>query len=200
MLLFQVLEGMRAYPIIFNDILLWHFVYHCCCCSVSQSCRTLCDPTDCSMPVSPVLYSNSCPLSRQCDQTISSSAVPFSSCPQSFPAWGSFPMSWLFASGGQSIGASASVYPMNIQAWFPLGQIDVITLQWDSQESSPAPQYESINSSLLSLFMVQLSHPYMTTGKTRALTRRTSVGKVMSLLFNISKLRPWWDSTVYPSE
>ena len=68
----------------------------------------------------PGACSNSCPLSRWCHPTISSSFVPFS-CPQSFPASGSFPMSRLFASGGQSIGVSASVLPMNIQGWFPLG-------------------------------------------------------------------------------
>ena len=68
-------------------------------------------------------YSNPCPLSRWCHPTISSSVVPFSSCLQSFPASGSFPMSHFFASGGQSIGisASASVLKMNIQDWFPLG-------------------------------------------------------------------------------
>ena len=71
----------------------------------------------------PAVYSNSCPLSRWCHRTISSSVVPFSSWLQSFPASGSFPMSWFFSSGGQSIGASASasVLPMNIQNWFPLG-------------------------------------------------------------------------------
>ena len=71
----------------------------------------------------PRVCSNSCPLSRWCHPTISSSVIPFSSCPQSFPASGSFPMSQLFASGGQSIGvsASASVPPMNSQDWFPLG-------------------------------------------------------------------------------
>ena len=71
----------------------------------------------------PGTCSNSCPLSRWCHPTISSSVVPFSSCLQSFPASGSFPMSWPFASGGQSIGASASVsvLPMYIPGWFPLG-------------------------------------------------------------------------------
>ena len=72
--------------------------------------------------LSPGVCSNSCPLSQWCHPTISSSVTPFSSCPQSFPASESFPISWLFASGGQSIGASAStsVLPMNIQGWFPL--------------------------------------------------------------------------------
>ena len=79
----------------------------------------------------PGVYSNSCPLSWWCHPTISSSVVPFSSCLQSFPASGSFPMSQFFASGGQSIGvsASASVLPMNIQNWFPLGWTGWISLQ-----------------------------------------------------------------------
>ena len=76
----------------------------------------------CSLPTHGI-YSNSCPLSQWCHPTISSSAVPFPSCPQSFPASGAFQMSQFFPSGGQSIGvsASASVLPMNIQDWFPLG-------------------------------------------------------------------------------
>ena len=76
------------------------------------------------------VYSNSCPLSQWCSLTISSSVVPFSSCLQSFPASGSFQMSQLFASGGQSIGASASasVLPMNIQGWFPLWLTGLISL------------------------------------------------------------------------
>ena len=74
-------------------------------------------------------YSNSCPLSWWCHPTISSSVVPFSSRLQSFPASGSFLMSQLFTSGGQSIGASASVLPMNIQDWFPLGWTGWISLQ-----------------------------------------------------------------------
>ena len=69
-----------------------------------------------------------CPLSWWCPPTISSSVSPFSSCPQSFPASESFPMSWLFTSGGQSIGASASVLPMNSQGWFPLGLTGSISL------------------------------------------------------------------------
>ena len=102
--------------------------------SVTQSCLTLCDLLDCSTPTSlsianPGVYSNSCPLSR-CHPTISSSVIPFSSCLQSFPASGSFPMSRLFASGGQNIGASASasVLSLNIQDWFPLGLTGLISL------------------------------------------------------------------------
>ena len=79
----------------------------------------------------PGVYSNSCPLSRWCSPTISSSVVPFSSCLRSFPASGSFQRSQFFASGGQSIGvsASASVLPMNIHDWFPLGWTGWISLQ-----------------------------------------------------------------------
>ena len=79
----------------------------------------------------PGVYSNSCPSHRWCHPTISSSVIPFFSCLPSFPASGSFPMSSFFASGGQSIGvsASASVLPMNIQDWFPLGWTGRISLQ-----------------------------------------------------------------------
>ena len=76
----------------------------------------------------PRAFSNSCPLSQWCHPTISSSVIPFSSCLQSFLASGSFPMSQFFASGGQSIGASASVFPMNIHDWFPLGLTGLISL------------------------------------------------------------------------
>ena len=79
----------------------------------------------------PRVHPNPCPLRQWCHPTISSSAVPFSSCLQSFPASGSFPMSQLFTSDGQSIGisASASVFPMNIQDWYPSGWTDWISLQ-----------------------------------------------------------------------
>ena len=87
--------------------------HNSCCSSVAQLCPTLCDPMDCSTPGFPVLhrlpvFSNSCPLSWWCHPTISSSVVPFSSRLQSFPASQCFLMSWLFMSGGQSTGASAS--------------------------------------------------------------------------------------------
>ena len=79
----------------------------------------------------PRVHLNPCPLSQWCHPTISSSVIPFSSCPQSFPASRSFPMSRLFTSGGQRIGVSAStsVLPMNIQDWFPLGWTGWISLQ-----------------------------------------------------------------------
>ena len=104
--------------------------------SVAQLCPTLGDPMNCSMPGLPVHhqlseFTHSCPLSQWCHATISSSVVPFSSYLQSFPPSGSFPMSQFFASGGQSIGvsASASVLPVNILDWFPLGWTGWISLQ-----------------------------------------------------------------------
>ena len=256
--------------------------------SVAQSCLTLCDPMDCSVPSpNPGVYSSSCPLSRWCHPTSSSSVVPFSSCLQSFPASGSFPVSQ-FTSGGQNmrVSASASVLLMTIQDWFPLGFSSIqslsnvrlfatpwtaahkaslsITNSWSllklksielvmpsnqlilccplllspsifpsirvfSNESvlrirwpkywcfsfsiSPSKEYSGLisfridwfylpevqgilkslhqhhnskeNSSVLSFLYSPLLHPYMTTGKTIALTRQTFVGKVMSLLFNM---------------
>ena len=133
------------------------------------------------LSLSPGVCSNSCPSSRWHHSIISSSVVPFSSCLRSFPESGSFPMSQLFKSGGQSIGASAlaSVLPMNIQGWFPVGLTGLISLL--SKGISSLLQHHNLKASVLrrsAFFMVQLSHPYMTTGK-------TSVGKVMSLLFNM---------------
>ena len=100
----------------------------------------------------PRAYSNSCPSHQWCHPAISSSVVPFSHL-QSFPASGSFPMSLLFASGGQIIGASvsASVLPMNIQGWFPLDPGFLPLLSKNTQGSSPEPQFKRINSLALSL-------------------------------------------------
>ena len=117
---------------------------------------------------------------------ISSSVVPFSSCLQSFPTSGSFQMSQLFASGGQSIGVSAStsVLPMNTQDWSPLGWTGWISLQ-SKGLSRVFSQHHSSKASILlhsALFIVQLSHPYMTTGKTVALTRWTFADKVILTL------------------
>ena len=156
--------------------------------SVAQSCPTLCDPMHHSMPG--LLSGFPQTHVHWVGDAIQPShpVVPFSSHPQSFPASGSFQMSQLFASGGQIIGvsASASAFPMNIQDWFPLGWTHGSPCSpRDSQESSPTPEFKSINSSVLSFLSVQLSHPYMTTGKTIPYTRRTFVGKVMSLLFNM---------------
>ena len=139
--------------------------------------------------LTPTAYSNSCPSSRWCHPTISSSVIPFSSWLQSFPASGSFLMSQFFASDGQSVGASvsASILSMNIQDWFPLGWTDWISLQTKGLSrvfSNTAVQKQSILQHS-AFFIVKLSHLYMTTGKTIALTRQTFVGKVMSLLFNM---------------
>ena len=141
----------------------------------------------CPSPTARV-YPNPCPLSRWCHPTISLSVVPFSSCPQSFPASGSFQMSQLFASGGQSTGVSASVFvlPMNIQDWLPLGWTGWISLQ--SKTLKSLLQHHSSKASILphpAFFIVQYSNPHITTGKTIALTRRTFVGKAVSLLFII---------------
>ena len=149
---------------------------------------------NCSMPRYPCpsptlgIYSNSGPLSRWCHPTISPSIIPFSSHLPSFPASGSFPMSQFFASGDQNIGisASTSVLPMNIQDWFPLGwTANLLAVQGTLNNLL---QHHSSKASILrcsAFFIVQLSHSYMTTGKTTALTTRTFVGKVMSLLFNM---------------
>ena len=110
-------------------------------CLVSQSCLTL-QPLGlhharlpCPSP-SPRIRSNSCLLSQWCCLTISSSATPFSSCLQSFSVSGSFPVGQLFTSGGQNMGASASVLPMNIQGWFSLGLTGLISLQnWVKENS-----------------------------------------------------------------
>ena len=136
---------------------------------------------------SPGACSNSCPLSQWCHPTILSSVVPFS-CLQSFPASKYFPTSWLFASDGQSIGISASATdpPMNIQDWFILGLTALISLQ--SKGLSRVLQHHSSKASVLwhsAFFIIQLSHPYMTTGKIIAFTIWTFVDKVMSLFFNM---------------
>ena len=148
-----------------------------------QHARPLCpSPT-------PGVYSNSCPSSQWCHPTISSSVVPslpafnLSQHQGLFQWFRSFPVA---TSGGQSIGASAlaSVHPVNIQGWFPLGLTGLISLQ--SKGLSSLLQHHSSKASVLwhsAFFMVQLSHLYMTTGKTIALTRRTFVSKVMSLVF-----------------
>ena len=137
----------------------------------------------------PRACSNSCPSSQWCYPTISSSVICFSSCPQSSPASGSFPKSQFFASGGQSIeaSASASVLPINIQDWFPLGLTGSLIsfCPRDSQESFSTPQFKSINSSGFSLLYGWILISDTITGKTIALIIWTFVGKVISLLFNM---------------
>ena len=121
------------------------------------------------------VYSNSCPLSRWCHPTILSSVIPFSSCLQSFPASGSFPRSQLFTSGGQSIGVSASTsVPSNEHPGlisFRMDWLDLLAVQGTLKSLL---QHHSSKASILwplAFFILQLSHPYMTTGKTIALTR-----------------------------
>ena len=138
----------------------------------------------CSLP-SPEACSNPCSLNWWDHSTNSSSVVPFSSCLQSFPASGSFPMSQLFTSGGQSPGvsASATVLPMNIQDDFLYDWL--VWSLCSPRDSKSLLQHHSLKALLLwhsAFFMVQLSHPYMTTGKTTALTRWAFVSKVMFLL------------------
>ena len=112
-----------------------------------QDTRLLCPS------LSPGVCSNSCPLSRWCHPTISSSVIPFSSRLQSFPASGSFSMSWLFPSGGLSIGASASalILPENIQGWFPLGLNDLIPSNTTVQKHQFVGAQSSLWSTLTSL-------------------------------------------------
>ena len=134
----------------------------------------------------PRVHSNSCPSSRWCHPTISSSVIPFSSCLQSFSASGSFPMSQLLASGGQSIRVSALHQPFQwifSTDFLKDGLVVSPCSPGDSQESSPTPQFKSISSLVLSFcYSPTLTsiHDYW---KKQALTRWTFVGKVMSLLF-----------------
>ena len=148
---------------------------------VAQLCPTFCDPMNHSTPGLPVHH--------QFPDSTSHLILcrPLSSCPQSLQASGSFPMSQLFAWGGQRIGvsASASVLPLTRLISFRMDWLDLHAVQGTLK--SPL-QHHSSKASIFqcsALFTVQLSHPYMTTGKTIALTRRTFVGKAMSLLFNI---------------
>ena len=149
-----------------------------CCSSVTRSCPTLWPHglqharLPCPL-LSPGMCSNSCPLSQWCYPTISSSVIAFSSCLQSFPSSGSFPMSQLLVMGGQGIGvsSSASVFPMHVQDWFPLGLTGLISLL--SKGLSSLLQHQNLKASILwhsAFFIVQLSHPYMTNRKTIALT------------------------------
>ena len=161
--------------------------------SVDQSCPTLWphelqSPRPLCPSPTPVVYAKSCSLSQWCHPTISSSVIPFSYF-QSFLASGAFLMSWLFTSDGQSIGASvsASILPMNMQDWFSLGWTGWISLQSKGLSRVFSNTHSSKTSILQrsAFCIVQLSHPYITTGKTTALTRWTFVSKVMSLFFDM---------------
>ena len=173
------------------------------CCSVAGLCPTLCDPVDWSMPGFPVLHHLL--ISRSllklmsiwwCHPTISFSVVAFSSCLQSFPSSGYFPMSRLFASSGQSIGVSAlaSVLPMNIQGWFSSGLTGLISLL--SKElsrvfsSTTVQRHQFFGLSLFYCPALTSVHDYW---RSHSLDCLTFVGKVTSLLFNTlsRRLRFW---------
>ena len=131
---------------------------------------------------------NSCPLSWWCHPTISSSVIPFSSHLQSFPASGSYPMRQLFASGCQSISFSISISPCSENSGLISFRMDWLGLLAVQGTLKSLLQHHSSKASKLrcsAFFIVQLSHPYLTTGKTTDLTRWILDGKVMSLLFNI---------------
>ena len=150
--------------------------------------------------INPRVFQNPCPSSQWWHLTISSSVIPFSSCPQSLLASGSFPMSQLFASSGQSIGVSASISVLPTKGdpgliSFRMDWLDLLAVQGTLKSFL---QHHSSKASILwcsAIFIVQLSHPYMTTGKTIALTRWTFVGKVMYLLLNMLS---WLVITFFP--
>ena len=168
------------------------FGYFICCCSVTQSFLTLCDPMDCSMPglsvsltISKVCWS-SCPLHRWWRPTISSSDDLFF-CPQSFPASGTFPFSQMFKSDAQNTGSfSFSINSSNEYAGLISLKIDWFGLAVQGTCRSLL-QHHSSKASVLrcsAFSMVQLSQLYVTTGKTIALTIQTFISRVMSLLSN----------------
>ena len=131
---------------------------------------------------SPGVCSDSCPLNRCCRLTISSPAIPFSSCLRSFPALGSLPVSQFFASGGQSIGASASVLLMNIQGWFPLvltGLISLLSKGLSSVFSSTTVWKQQFFGTQPSLWSSSRIHTWL--GKIIFLTMWTFAGKVMMM-------------------
>ena len=147
-----------------------------CCCSDTQLCLTLCDPKDCSTPGFPISWS----LHKLMFTDLVKPSNHLILCR---PLLLLPSMSQFFTLSGQSPGASASVIPMNIQGQFPLG-----LLIWSPCTLKSLLQHHSSKASILwcsAFFMVQVSRPYMATGKMIALTRRTFVGKVMSLLFNM---------------
>ena len=158
--------------------------------SVAQLCPTLCDPMNRGMPGFPVHHQllESTQIHAHCVSEAIQSSHPLSSCPQSFPTLGSFQMSQLFTSGGKYWSFSFNISPSNEQPGlisFSMDWLDLLAVQGTLKSLL---QHHSSKASILrcsAFFIVQLSHPYMTTGKTIALTRRTYVDKVMSLLFNM---------------
>ena len=167
--------------------------YHCCCCSVTQLCLTLCDPMDCStldfaalhiswsllkfMSVESVMLSNHLVLCR-----------PLLLLPSTFPSIRAFSSKLALASSGQSIGVSASASPSNEYSGLISFRTDWFDFLAVQRTLKSLLQHHSSKASILrhsAFFTIQLSHPYMTTGKTIAMTRRTLVSKVMSLLLNM---------------
>ena len=135
------------------------------CCSLAKSCLTVCDPINCSRPGFPFLHYlpellKLMSIESRCHPTILSSVIPFSSCPQFFPASGSFPVSQLFTSSSQSTKTSASVLPVKIQGWFPLGLTGLIPLQ--SKELLRRLHHHSLKASIFqcSAFFMANSHFY----------------------------------------
>ena len=162
--------------------------------SVAQSCPTLCDPMDCNTPGFPVLHQlpklaqTHVHLVSDAIQPSHSSVAPFSSCSQSFLASGSFPKSWFFQSGSHKYWSfSFSICPSNEYSrliFFRINWFDLLVVQGTLKSLL---QHHSSKASVLqqsAFLMVQLSYPYMTAGKTEALTIWTFVGKIMPLLFN----------------
>ena len=157
--------------------------------SAAQSWQTLCDPLNCSMPGLPVhhqfprVYSNSCPFNWWCHPTISSSVIPFSPCLQSFPASVSSLHQGVKVLEFQLQLSHSKEYSGLIS--FMIDWLDLLSVQGTLKSLL---QYQNSKASILqcsAFFIAQLSHPYMTTGKIKALTRWTLVGEVMSLLFNM---------------
>ena len=147
---------------------------------------------DCSTPsFCPSVYLrvclNLCPLNRWCHPTISSSVTPFPSFPQSFQESGSFPKSWLFLSVAQVLELQVQISPSNEYSGLISFRVDWFDLLAVQGTFDNLFQHHNLKASILqgsAFFMVQLSHPYMTIGKTIALTMQIFVGKVKSLLFN----------------
>ena len=179
-------------PLLFSLPHNWQAIcgYFCCCCSVLSNSLQSYGLQNARLPCPSLSHStcsNSCPLSWWCHPTTSSPATPFSSCPQSFLASGSFPMSQLFASGDQSIGASALVLWMNIKGWFPLeftGSISLLPKGPSRLFSSTRGWKQQFFSAQPSLWSNSHIHTWLL-DKTIALIIWTFVGKVMSLLFNM---------------
>ena len=164
--------------------LVWHLLLFSCSIMSDflRPCGLQCAWLPCSS-LFPGVCSNSCPLNWWCHPTISSSAISFSSWHQAFPASGSFPITWFIVSGGLTIRASASVLPMNYSRLISF-MIDWFDLLDARRTLKSLLQHHSSKAYILwcsAFFMVQLSHPYMTTGKTIAWTIRNFVAKVICL-------------------